>query len=588
MNSPDVRRLSEGIRLFEEYRGRLRQLRDKASRLSEFDVLIVVGEQAVLEHLELQLNLCRRLLISAPVEGNDANFLDRLEYLVRQSGWSVLEEVEARLDEKEDIAAVARREVAAKLAIWSGIAGRVEEAGRQIQLRRLRIAEPRRLTTSRDRLTALVRHATISFQENRYVEVWQALNELERAPAHNAVPLTEVPSRLETLVRRASPEPLQLTVLRGEAMNDNIQYALTLQTPTGDQYVAVRALSTNINVQLGQERFARDAQLVSPREVQDHVDAVLSSTMDLSAGEDRLSRLREVGRILYRKLIPIPMQDVIELHPGVPLVLTSNDRSLAWEFMAADDFVALQRPLARLPVGHSRRRRSYSGDLPSHRRQVALVGSAGTGKHLSAVEREVKTIHDGLTSAWSEEADVKVLLTGTNRPANKEDFERVLVSGYDIIHFAGHAAFNERKPGLSGLLFDDEKCTAEDIGPLIGGAPLVFLNACETARHGDEPVFGQEGAFQIDPWEGLAAAFLRGGALACIGNVWPVVDAVAARFAIAFYSHALEGLPLGEAIRLARRSVAQRYPKDPSWASFVFYGNPAFTLAVDGKAVRSW
>ena len=56
------------------------------------------------------------------------------------------------------------------------------------------------------------------------------------------------------------------------------------------------------------------------------------------------------------------------------------------------------------------------------------------------------------------------------------------------------------------------------------------------------------------------------------------LQSTGADFAVTFYSHAFEGLPLGEGMRLARQAVRQRYPQDPSWASFVFYGDPGYGL----------
>ena len=70
-----------------------------------------------------------------------------------------------------------------------------------------------------------------------------------------------------------------------------------------------------------------------------------------------------------------------------------------------------------------------------------------------------------------------------------------------------------------------------------------------------------------------------GGALACIGTLWPVIDNVAADFAVAFYGQVLEGQPLGEAMRAARKITAEQHQADPSWASFVLYGDPSFSLA---------
>lgn len=585
MTSPDFLRLAEAVRLLEEHRGRVRRLSVKTARLASFDVVVVAGEQAVLEQLGLALDDCQQLLVDMSGYGDGAAALERLwqlEQLVGQPGWSVLAQVSAELDDKEHIAAAARAEVEKKLAEWSGIAGRVEAASQQFQMRRLRVAEPLRLATSRSRLTALVRQANASFKENRLLDVWRAINELERVPsANDAVPPRQVPDRLEALLKRASPGPLQLTVLSGPVEGDHIEYTLMLLTPTGDQYVGIYVQDTSIVVRHDYERFVREADRVGRYGYRVLRDAAVPQHAARSPDEDQLPRLRNMGHILYRLVIPTGMREVIERHPAAPLVVITNDRTLSWELMFGDDFLALQRPLARMPIGRSGARRTLPVDpTERRRRRVALVGSAGSACHLPAVEREVKLIAEGLHRSWGGEVDVDTFVTGTDRPADGANFGRVLIAGdYDIIHYAGHATFDDESPDQSGLTLDDaEPCPAQKIQRLLAGTPLVFLNACETARIGADPDPLEEGRYEGDPREGLASAFLYGGALACIGNSWPVPDTIAADFAVTFYSHALEGLPLGEAMRLARRTARDKYPQDPSWASFVFYGDPGYSL----------
>jgi CHAT domain-containing protein len=72
---------------------------------------------------------------------------------------------------------------------------------------------------------------------------------------------------------------------------------------------------------------------------------------------------------------------------------------------------------------------------------------------------------------------------------------------------------------------------------------------------------------------GLARAFLETGAF-LLGNRWKVGDAAAAAFAKAIYTELLDGRPLGRAVRDARKACRRESPKDFSWASYTFYGDP--------------
>jgi CHAT domain-containing protein len=89
------------------------------------------------------------------------------------------------------------------------------------------------------------------------------------------------------------------------------------------------------------------------------------------------------------------------------------------------------------------------------------------------------------------------------------------------------------------------------------------------------------------PAEGLASALVCGGALGCIGALWPVDDDAAAHFAIEFYNRVLEGHLVGEAIRRARRASIEQHGDQATWASFVLYGDPTFRLAEPSDVVGS-
>ena len=53
---------------------------------------------------------------------------------------------------------------------------------------------------------------------------------------------------------------------------------------------------------------------------------------------------------------------------------------------------------------------------------------------------------------------------------------------YDVIHYAGHAAFDEQRPGDGGLALADGELTGAHLSALGRLPPLVVFNACESAR----------------------------------------------------------------------------------------------------------
>lgn len=302
----------------------------------------------------------------------------------------------------------------------------------------------------------------------------------------------------------------------------------------------------------------------------------------LGDGREVETVLQDVGELMYRLFMPEEMQRYVD-ETQCSLTVTTNDLELPWELMfrhgvgsgrePGAGFLCLRRPVARLPMGHAFPRRD--GGLPARRERLRFLlihSNPGPGGGLLALpeaEREIAAVHKALLDGWGDRIDVRVLdaheVTGKN-------VNRILREGaFDVIHYAGHAYADADQGDLSGLLLKDgEVFYAQKVRRLLEGRPLVFLNACQTGAVGADRL----GAYAQA--EGLASAFIYGGAVACIGSLWPIGDAPAAAFATAFYRHVLEGNMIGEAVRLARCETLRGCGSegDATWASFVLYGNP--------------
>ncbi len=155
---------------------------------------------------------------------------------------------------------------------------------------------------------------------------------------------------------------------------------------------------------------------------------------------------------------------------------------------------------------------------------------------------------------------------------------------YHLIHFSGHATYGGRSSCLS--LFDKDV----NVGVLTAylawqkDAVLCFINGCETAR--GRPPEDEEGESAWDQqfsMFGLAKAFLDTGAY-FLGSSWRIQDESARTFASTFYTELLDkNTPMGRAITLARRATAEvAGDDDPSWASYVFYGDPRVSFVGTG------
>ena len=90
--------------------------------------------------------------------------------------------------------------------------------------------------------------------------------------------------------------------------------------------------------------------------------------------------------------------------------------------------------------------------------------------------------------------------------------------------------------------------------------PILYLNACTVGR--SAAVLGHPGGF--------AGNCIESGWSGVVAPYWPVYDASAAEFAVAFYKKLQAGRSLGEALQELR---AER-PLDPTAQSYAYYGDP--------------
>jgi len=219
---------------------------------------------------------------------------------------------------------------------------------------------------------------------------------------------------------------------------------------------------------------------------------------------------------------------------------------------------------------------------------------ASTGEDLSFARDEVEMLDKLLGKRF---ASVETL-AGQTIPRQKilDDFTR---RRFDIIHYAGHVAFDPGNPKRCGLVLGKKKegdkdgfeiLTVDEIANALTMSkhPLVFLNGCCSARQSTPTYVDHETkAFRNKKLDSLAAACLgvKGeGARAFIGSLWPVHDKAAQEFAVAFYEQLIKKeTTVGAALLAARTQAAKLDGAGHTWVSFVYYGDPELRIA-DSKS----
>jgi CHAT domain-containing protein len=138
-----------------------------------------------------------------------------------------------------------------------------------------------------------------------------------------------------------------------------------------------------------------------------------------------------------------------------------------------------------------------------------------------------------------------------------------------VLHFATHAVARRDAPELSALFLSEyaadgspllaDRLTAEDITRSGLRADVVVLSGCAT---GDGRELRGEGVL------GLTYRFLANGSHTVVASLWPVEDALTARFMEEFYAAYRVSGRTADALRTAQlRTRGTR--ASPVWSSFV-------------------
>ncbi|MBV9110208.1 MAG: CHAT domain-containing protein [Gemmatimonadetes bacterium] len=142
-----------------------------------------------------------------------------------------------------------------------------------------------------------------------------------------------------------------------------------------------------------------------------------------------------------------------------------------------------------------------------------------------------------------------------------------------MVHYAGHAVFDDERPERSYLLLaaeagGDGTLRAGQIAGLdLRGVKLVVLSACETVRTGRGRAAG---------YSGLAGAFLAAGAGGTVASLWEVDDRVTRPLMAAFHRNWLRSGNASAALRAAQLEMLgahdARTRTPAAWAAFRYTG----------------
>lgn len=314
------------------------------------------------------------------------------------------------------------------------------------------------------------------------------------------------------------------------------------------------------------------------------LDALLAELDDERFTAARVTR---IGARLAKLTLHPNVHAALALTRAHPLIVVNDAASsrMPWEMLTLGDWSpAIRAGLSRRFAASDLSVARFSEGRRADRLLTVLLVVNPT-EDLPGAAREGERIRDLFRSL----PDARLTLI-EGRAATRARVLAEFESGdYDVVHYAGHAAFDPRAPQSSGLTVSDGAITGADLGSLAQLPALVFFNACESARvrGGRRGVSGArrgEGARSarasrataLAAGASVAEAWLRAGIANFIGTYWPVSDAAAETCADRFYAALLAGRAIGTALLEARHAV--RAQGSPDWADYLHYGDPLFEL----------
>jgi CHAT domain-containing protein len=224
--------------------------------------------------------------------------------------------------------------------------------------------------------------------------------------------------------------------------------------------------------------------------------------------------------------------------------------ALPWTFLVRDWETRSGGPPAISIVPSLTALRRLQKRAPPRTRQAVVIGNpTGDLPHAELEAREVASVL-GVEPILGAAADAAAM--------------NAAAPDARILHLAAHAAFDSDSPSDSYVLLSDGQWSARDALRCQIDAELVILSGCET---------GSLGSLAGDELMGMAYAFLHAGARAVIVSLWPISDAVTAKFMKTFHRLYGKGTSPSEALSLAAREVRRTHEHPWYWAAFSLIGD---------------
>jgi len=313
------------------------------------------------------------------------------------------------------------------------------------------------------------------------------------------------------------------------------------------------------------------------------------------AGAGDTAQQRSLGRTLMNLVVPTELRNHLRSSAPVVMVVDATTARLHWEMMAdgepdsdADDaFLATGR-------GFTRQLRTSFASLPEPppppartlrvlvvadpARDKRLPGAALEGIEVAKLFNQFNRIHGA-----SEQRVSVTTLFGPDQATRLNVLIALTEQNFDVMHFAGHCAFDETDSANSGWIFSEGmRLRARELNRLDKIPRFIFSNACES---GITPERASARSVAAAP--SFAESFFERGVTNFVCTAWGVNDDAALTFALSLYRELL-GLQddkpstpgrfatMAEALKAARAAIIGQGGGGRTWGAYQHYGSPFY------------
>ena len=312
---------------------------------------------------------------------------------------------------------------------------------------------------------------------------------------------------------------------------------------------------------------------------------------------------KQIGRSLFRLLVPLEMQPFLAGSDAVLLELDGGTAGIPWELLDSSSGLergtppapwAIRTKLLRKLRMVDFRQRVQDANADPH---VLIIGEPKCDNpdlpRLPAARQEAREVAALFTAEKSPTGIVKQLICGPGPrdigPDARTIVNALLERDWRIIHIAGHGeppdAPSEaaNASGVVPVNLDPRGVVLSSgtyLGPReIATMPvvpeLVFVNCCFTAVGDAERVLESPDPAHHDHARfaaGVAHELIRIGVRCVIAAGWEVEDEPAMTFAKTFYCQLLQGARFMDAVAAAREAAWRL--NGNTWAAYQCYGDP--------------